>query len=215
MSVHTENTEVDFQTGSWQQQRCWLYNPVRWELWQTDMDTQHPYELLMPLRHSQCSWSSNMTERRSLQASWLSIRPLFTTWALLSACEADVAVWVKTACLLKEWATLEEWMEVWSGYEGVQSTSGHLITFDLHPCAHSKAGLIFCPWRPHHKKTLHCFFVVGFFFDNIFMCPSETHPSWHVAVITDMWEGMLFFWVRKWIFILGHCWETKTSTSWS
>lgn len=57
---------------------------------QTRTHKQHPYELLVPLRHSQCSWSGDITERGSLQASWQSIRPLITTWALLFACEVAV-----------------------------------------------------------------------------------------------------------------------------
>lgn len=82
--------------------------------------------------------------------------PLITTWALPSACE--VAVWVKTACLLKERATLEEWMDVWSAYEGVQSPSGHKITFDLHPCARSKAGLLPLPLEATPWKNTPLFF---------------------------------------------------------
>lgn len=63
-----------------------------------------------------------MTERGSLQASWQSIRPLITVVALLSACE--VAVLVKKNCLFTEGASNTGGVEVWSGYEGVQSPPG-------------------------------------------------------------------------------------------
>lgn len=57
-SPSIQKPQKDFLAGS-----CnWL---VRWELWQTDTDTQHPYELLVPLRHPQCSLPSDTTERWS------------------------------------------------------------------------------------------------------------------------------------------------------
>lgn len=155
MSVHTETTEglSDRQLQQWPR---WLYNPVRWELWQTDTDTQHPYELLVPLRHSQCSWSSDMTERGSLRASWQSIRPLITMVALLSACEVAVLV-KKTACLLKEQATLEGWK---CGLD--TKVSNH-----RQACARSKAGRLPLSLEAPPWKNTPLFFVVVFFLQYI------------------------------------------------
>lgn len=160
MSVHTETTEElsDRQLQQWPR---WLYNPVRWELWQTDTDTQHPYELLVPLRHSQCSWSSDMTERGSLQASWQSIRPLITMVALLSACEVAVLV-KKTACLLKQH---------WRGGSVVWIRR---CPITARPVLAAKQEGSLCHWRPHHERTLHCFLLLFFFFA-IYSCVPQKH----------------------------------------
>lgn len=132
MSVHTEITE-GLSARQLQKRPHWLYNPVIWELWQKDMYPQHPHELLVPRRHSQCSWSSNMTEWGSLQAYWQSICPLITMVALLSVCE--VAVLTKTAWLLEEQATLEGWK---CGLDTKVSNRRQA-------CAHGKAGRLPLP----------------------------------------------------------------------
>lgn len=75
MSVHAETTE-GLSDRQWQQWPCWLYSPCQMRT----VTNRHRHTasswLLVPLRHSQCSWLSDVTERGSLQASWQSIRPL-------------------------------------------------------------------------------------------------------------------------------------------
>lgn len=79
-----QKPQKDFLTGSRSSDNAGFTALLDENCEQTDTDTKHPYELLVPLRQSQCSWSSDMTERGSLQAKhpspnlpwWLSCLPV-------------------------------------------------------------------------------------------------------------------------------------------
>lgn len=157
-----------------------------------------------------CSVAGHVTRLREgpYRPPGKSIRPLITMVALLSACE--VAVWLKKNCLFTEGASNKCGLDMKD------------VTFDLHPCARSKGRTAPAAPRGHtmkeHSTAFFCLFV---FFGNIFTCPSETHPSWHVSCPDRHVGGGCFLFFcggggdREWIFTLGHCWETNTSTSWS
>lgn len=137
----------------------------------TDTDTQHPYELLVPLRYSQCSLSSTTTERRSLKSSWQSIRPVIIKGAPLSACEGS---------LLKEQATLEG--KKWGfGHKGVQSPLGL--------CSQQS---FLCSWRADHERTLHCF--VLFFVVFILSCFGDMSMS--LEYVRVPWKHI---YITRWV----------------
>lgn len=154
-----------------------------------------------------CSVAGHVTRLREgpYRPPGKSIRPLITMVALLSACE--VAVWLKKNCLFTEGASNKCGLDMKD------------VTFDLHPCARSKGRTAPAAPRGHtmkeHSTAFFCLFV--FFWQYIHVSFRNTSELTRKLSWQTRGRGMLSFFLwggdREWIFTLGHCWETNTSTS--
>lgn len=141
-SIHTVRPyRVGSLPGSRSDEAAVYSAPSRWETVKTDTDTQHPYELLVPLRYSQCSLSSTTTERRSLRSSWQK-HPSCNYQGGSPCC-----LWRKPP----EGASNFGGEEVRLGHQGVRSPSGLC----------SRRSFL-CSWRADHERTLHCFVLLLF-----------------------------------------------------
>lgn len=94
-------------------------------------------------------------------------------------------------CLLAEGASNTGGVgEMWPGYEGDQSTSGHIIiTFDLHPCARSKAVLLLLPPEATPWKNTPLLFFLLQHFHVSFRNTSKLTHSCHSRQTTKRHVG--------------------------